>query len=146
MFVGAVVTGRSGAITDQVVRDTEAATFFGEEAVRLGLADRVATLDAVLADLSSPRGGSLKTRGLTMSTDNDTPQVEKPAGITPEAHQQAVDCGRAEGRRSVRASPPSSAMRRPPAATAQAAVLALETEMERRGSGQGSRRQPEGRG
>ena len=126
MFVGAVVTGRSGAITDQVVRDTEAATFFGEEAVRLGLADRVATLDAVLADLSSPRGGSLKTKGLTMSTDNNSPQVEKPAGITPEAHQQAVTAAVAGERARI-----AAIIRHPEAAgrDGQAAVLALDTEM-----------------
>ena len=126
MFVDAVVAGRDGAITAQAVRDTEAATFFGEEAVRLGLADRVATLDAVLADLSPPRGGFSNRGTLTMSDDKNTPQ----AGISQADHDRAVQASRAEGRTGERARV-ASIIRHPEAAgrEAQAAVLALDTEM-----------------
>lgn len=96
-FVGLVAQGRGAKMDEQSARATEARTYLGEEAVRMGLADRVASLDEVLAGLSS-RGAkaapnSTPKKGLAMSqTTEAAPQAEN-AGIT-QAH---VDAARAEG-------------------------------------------------
>ncbi len=53
-FVGLVARGRPG-MGEQAIRDTEARTYIGEDAIKMGLADRVASLDDVLAGPARPR-------------------------------------------------------------------------------------------
>ena len=96
-FVGLVARGRTG-ITAQAIRATEARTFIGQDGIDRGLADRVASLDEVLANLSTLVLGAAKTRkGFAMSNPNPVvPQAEN-AGITEAAMSVAVDTARAEG-------------------------------------------------
>ncbi|WP_112663490.1 S49 family peptidase [Microvirga flavescens] len=54
MFVGTVAKGRKGQMTEKAVRSTEARTYMGQEAVRIGLADEVGTFESTLASLISP--------------------------------------------------------------------------------------------
>lgn len=76
-FVGAVATGRRG-LSAEAIRSTEARTYLGEEAVRVGLADSVGTLESVLDELSRTSSGSLqsqisKTRSMKMSENGNAP-------------------------------------------------------------------------
>lgn len=91
-FVGLVAQGRGDRLTEADARATEARVFIGQEAVDRGLADRVASLDAVLASLQSetkaPAGGKAKG-GRRMAAENEN--------ITTEAHTAAVTAARAEG-------------------------------------------------
>lgn len=52
-FVGVVAQGRGDRLNEQNARATEARTFIGQEAVDRGLADEVASFEAVLASLQS---------------------------------------------------------------------------------------------
>jgi ClpP class serine protease len=55
-----------------MARATEARTFIGAEAIRLGLADRIASFDEVLASLSQttrPSGRNARKGGISMSTE-----------------------------------------------------------------------------
>ncbi len=55
-FLGVVEAGRGKSrLNVKRARETEARTFIGQAAVDAGLADRVASLDDVLAELSKPR-------------------------------------------------------------------------------------------
>ena len=55
-FLGVVEAGRGKSrLNVKRARETEARTFIGQSAVDAGLADRVASLDDVLAELSKPR-------------------------------------------------------------------------------------------
>lgn len=90
-FVSLVALGRGDRLTEQNARATEARTFLGQEAIDRGLADRVASFDAVLASLQSstaPRRGA-SGGGRQMAAENET--------ITTEAHAAAVAAARAEG-------------------------------------------------
>lgn len=90
LFVDAVASQRGMKTED--VRATQAAVFRGEAAVAVGLADRIATPDQVIAELQaeiSNRASALYTpRGKTMS---DTKQAD--AGLT----QADIDKAKAEG-------------------------------------------------
>ena len=93
-FVSLVDRGRAG-MTEQAIRDTEARTYIGQDAIERGLADRMASLDEVLNDLSSMARGATY-RGFAMSkTTEAAPQAEI-AGISPEAHAAAIAAARAE--------------------------------------------------
>lgn len=90
-FVSLVAQGRGAKLTEADARATEARTFLGQEAIDRGLADRMASFDAVLASLQSqkpPRAGTAKKGTRTMSGENT---------ITQEAHTAAVSAARAEG-------------------------------------------------
>lgn len=90
-FVGIVAKGRGEKLTADMARATEARVFLGQEAVDRGLADRLASLDAVLADLSTKRAPlPTSTKGKTMSGQNET-------GIPQAQHDAAVNAARAEG-------------------------------------------------
>ncbi len=94
-FVGIVAQGRGEKLTEDMARATEARTYLGQEAVDRGLADRVASLDAVLTALQSetPRAGQSKKGGYRMDDQATAPQ----AGISPDAFNAAVSAARAEG-------------------------------------------------
>lgn len=96
-FVSLVALGRGDRLTEQDARATEARTFLGQEAIDRGLADRVASFDAVLASLQTATKGpaGAKPRGGRKMADNTT--AAPAAGITHEAHTAAVAAARAEG-------------------------------------------------
>lgn len=134
-FVGLVAEGRDGRMSDAQIRGTEARTYLGADAVEIGLADRVASIDEVLAGLSSTAHGANTQRtgfGMTKTTDA-APQAEN-AGITEAEMTAAVDNARAEG---VAAGKSEATTRIKSILTseeakgreAQAMVLALDTEM-----------------
>lgn len=96
-FVGLVARGRGG-MTEEAVRATEARTFVGQDAIDRGLADRIATLDAVLAEFQSTTALGANTGGFAMSntTQAGAPQADI-AGITEAQMGAAVDAARVEG-------------------------------------------------
>jgi signal peptide peptidase SppA len=128
-FVSLVDRGRAG-MTEQAIRATEARTYIGQDAIERGLADRMASLDEVLNDLSSTARGANKRSWFGMSkTIEAAPQAEI-AGISPEAHAAAVAAARAEGAVAERAR--ISAILRTDAAAGrldQALAFALDTEL-----------------
>lgn len=99
-FVGLVAQGRGDRLTESDARATEARVFLGQEAIDKGLADRMASFDAVLASLQQqpPRSsGQSKKGSRSMSDQTNTPA----AGITQEAHTAAVNAARAEGQQAA---------------------------------------------
>jgi capsid assembly protease len=96
-FTSLVGEGRGAKLTVDMARATEARTFLGQEAVDRGLADRVASLDAVLAGLSPRRAETLTTKkGTTMNGQSET-------GVPQAQHDAAVAAARTEGATSERA-------------------------------------------
>jgi signal peptide peptidase SppA len=59
LFVSCVAVGRKG-LTEKAIRATDARTFIGADAVKIGIADAVGTFESVMSDLSSR--SSNKTR------------------------------------------------------------------------------------
>ncbi|MGR3661516.1 MAG: S49 family peptidase [Paracoccaceae bacterium] len=53
LFVATVATGRGAHLSDAATRATEARTFVEQEAVEMGLADRTASLDALLSEYAT---------------------------------------------------------------------------------------------
>lgn len=131
-FVGLVARGRR-SMTDQSIRATEARTYIGQDAIDRGLADRFASLDEVLSDLSTKAPGAATRRnGFAMSNPNEAaaPQAEN-AGITPEANAALVAAARAEGAAAERAR--ISSILRSEAAEGregQALAFALDTDVD----------------
>lgn len=97
-FVETVAAGRGERLTADMARQTEARVFIGAEAVERGLADRVASLDAVLNELEQQAHAGRKagTGGMSMSTKEAAPQAVN-AGISEADMKAAVDMARAEG-------------------------------------------------
>jgi signal peptide peptidase SppA len=62
LFVGSVAQGRKGKMTDAQIRATQARTYIGADAVKVGLADAVGTFETVLADMSARSGRRAKRR------------------------------------------------------------------------------------
>jgi signal peptide peptidase SppA len=139
-FVGLVAEGRSGPMTEQAIRATEARTYLGTDAIAQGLADRVASLDEVIATFAQPPSGASPQRKggpMTKTTQTEAPQGEASA-FSPvdlqaavdvartEAHAAAVTAGKAEATARIKSilTAPETEGRE-----AQALVLALETEM-----------------
>jgi signal peptide peptidase SppA len=148
-FVGLVAEGRASRMTEQTIRATEARTYLGADAIDQGLADRMASLDEVIAALSqSPSGASSQRKGGPMSKTTQpssadaatqkTSTEQDPVAITSEdlnaavetaragAHAEGVATGKAEATariKSILTAPETDGRE------AQALVLALETEM-----------------
>lgn len=132
-FVGLVADGRGAKLTADMARQTEARVFLGQEAVDRGLADRVASLDAVLAEYSSASSAkSAKTSKGNPSMSGNTgaaPQAEN-AGITQAAHDAAVAAARIEGANAERGRIKGILTHaEAEGRTAQATAIALETDM-----------------
>lgn len=129
-FLAVVEAGRGPRFAADAARATEARTYLGDEAVKLGLADRIATLDAVLNDLSNPpRRGLSQTKGPQMSENNAAPLADN-AGYSEAQMSAAVAAARVEGAAQERAR--IGAIIRSEAASgreAQAIALALETDI-----------------
>ncbi len=104
-FVSLVGRGRTG-MGEQAIRDTEARTYIGQDAIKRGLADRIASLDEVLNDLEATARGAYSNRSWfamsKTSIEAAAPQAEI-AGISPEAHAAAIAAARAEGAAAERA-------------------------------------------
>ncbi|ABK45238.1 protein C, Serine peptidase, MEROPS family S49 [Magnetococcus marinus MC-1] len=94
MFTGMVASGRN--ISETAVRATEAGLFFGDNAVKAGLADHVGTIRDALAGLTtlieSPKRTFMHKLEATMPTD-DTPVLDLPMATTtpPKPPSNVVD-------------------------------------------------------
>jgi len=139
-FVGLVAEGRAGRISAAAIRATEARTYLGADAIAQGLADRMASLDEVIAALSQPPSGANPQRKggpMTRTIQNEAPASDVSA-ISPADLQAAVDAARTEAHtagvtagKAEATSRIKSILTAPDAEgrEAQALVLALETEM-----------------
>ena len=130
-FVGLVARGRP-AMSRADIRATEARTFIGQDAIDRGLADRMASLDEVLASLSTeaPGAATRRTTEIAMSKTTPTAPTAEVPPPTPEAHEAALHTARAEGASTERSR--ITAILRSDTATgreAQAIALALDTDL-----------------
>jgi signal peptide peptidase SppA len=139
-FVGLVAEGRAGQISADAIRATEARSYLGSDAIAQGLADRVASLDEVIATFAQPPSGASPQRKggpMTKIIQTEAPQGEasafSPADLQAavdvartEAYAAGVTAGKAEATSRIKSilTAPESEGRE-----AQALVLALETEM-----------------
>jgi signal peptide peptidase SppA len=139
-FVGLVAEGRAGRISSETIRATEARTYLGADAIAQGLADRMASLDEVIATLSQPPSGARPQRKggpMTKTTQSEAPASDV-AAISPADLQTAVEAARTEAHatgvtvgkelatariKAILTAPETEGRE------AQALVLALETEM-----------------
>lgn len=87
-FLETVESGRGERLDAPSARKTEADIFIGQQAVELGIADRIGTFDQVLAELQNAPSGS-KTENVTMADDTNGPKTAG-ATITQAEHDQAV--------------------------------------------------------
>lgn len=83
VFVSTVARNRG--MDEAAVRATEALTYSADDAIEIGLADKVASFESAMSDFST----EVKSKGLEMSTAS----TEKPAAFV----QSDVDAARAEG-------------------------------------------------
>ncbi|WP_223428841.1 S49 family peptidase [Tateyamaria pelophila] len=139
-FAGLVAEGRAGRISAAAIRATEARTYLGADAIAQGLADRMASLDEVIAALSQPPSGANPQRKggpMTRPIQNEAPASDVSA-ISPADLQAAVDAARSDAHaagvtagKAEATSRIKSILTAPDAEgrEAQALVLALETEM-----------------
>jgi signal peptide peptidase SppA len=139
-FLDTVAQGRGRRLTADMARATEARTFIGSEAIRLGLADRIASFDEVLASLSQTTRPSRRTArkgGISMSTEDtgpaadvvaapppEPPRLQAPAPQSAAQLQEAVATARLEERARIRAIVNAEASE---GRKAQALMLATET-------------------
>jgi signal peptide peptidase SppA len=139
-FLDTVARGRGRKLTADMARATEARTFIGTEAITLGLADRIASFDELLASLSQttrPSGRTARKGGISMSTEDADPAAEMVAATPPEPPrlqapapqpvaqlQEAVAVARLEERARIRAIVNAEASE---GRKAQALMLATET-------------------
>jgi signal peptide peptidase SppA len=142
-FLDTVAAGRGRKLTADMARATEARTFIGADAVRLGLADRIASFDEVLASLSQttrPSGRAARKGGISMSTEDlavaaeavpattatpaQVPRLEAPASQPAIRLDEAVAAARLEERARIRAIVNCEAAE---GRGAQALMLATET-------------------
>ena len=139
-FVALVAAGRAGRISADAIRETEARTYLGADAIAAGLADRMASLDDVIAAVSHVPSGARPDRreGPMTKTIQSETSVSDVSAISPadmqaavdaaqtEAHAAGVIAGKAEATARIK-----SILTAPEAEgrDAQALVLALETEM-----------------
>lgn len=94
LFVATVAQGRRG-MSPKSIRDTEARTFIGAEAVKVGLADDVGTFESVLAELSRASGRiPSPNRSTQMSETKTAPDAN--SGITQAQLDAAVATARAD--------------------------------------------------
>lgn len=98
-FLNTVAEGRGARFSADQARATEARTFTGTEAVKLGLADRVGTFESVLSELAAANPGrrsATERNGVNhMARTEGAPAAEN-AGISAEAHEAAVSAARTE--------------------------------------------------
>lgn len=93
-FLGAVEAGRGKRrLSAEKARKTEADVFIGEEAIKAGLADRMASLDDVLAELSRPAraAGNSSRKGSKMDRN------DMPGATAGDVSETALKAARIEG-------------------------------------------------
>lgn len=95
-FLETVEVGRGSRLNADAARDTEAEIFIGQQAIELGIADRIGTFDAVLEELSTNARSGTTTENVKMATENNGPKTEG-ATITQAQHDSAVSDARAAG-------------------------------------------------
>jgi signal peptide peptidase SppA len=95
-FLETVASGRGSRLSVAKARATEAKTFFGQDAIDRGLADRIGTFEEVLSDLNRPAASSGGTSKKGTSRMEDDKNITA-TGISPEAHNAAVTAARNEG-------------------------------------------------
>lgn len=97
-FVAAVAGYRPARLSEAAIRETGARVMRGQAAIDAGLADRISTLDALVAQLStqSRRPGGSQQRGSRMTATVTTEPGGDP-GIPKAEHDAAVTAARAEG-------------------------------------------------
>lgn len=126
-FVQAVAMGRGDKFSMDAARNTQARVYMGEEAVQLGMADRVASFSDVLNELqSTPRAGRNSTRrNLTMNSETGAPAATN-AGLS-DSERNAL---RAEGASAERARIGSILrLEEAQGREQQATMIALETDL-----------------
>lgn len=98
LFVASVAMGRGDRLTEEDARATEARVYTGQKAIDIGLADRIASFDAVLTELATeqPYRASLTKGRHTMSTKTNAQAADQ--GISQEEHDKAIAAAREEGR------------------------------------------------
>ena len=81
-FLNIVGEGRGSRLDARAAQATEARTFIGEEAVAVGLADRIGAFETVLNELaSSPRLGRTSQRRSSMTTETTFTQAQLDAAV-----------------------------------------------------------------
>lgn len=136
-FVEAVGEGRGQRLSAEQARATEARTYIGAEAVKLGLADRVASFHDVFAELTAANSGARRgneQKGVTRMAHTESAPAAENAGMTIEAHETALASARAEAHAEGAAAERAriTAILRSEAAdgrSEQAMALALETNL-----------------
>ena len=141
-FLTIVEQGRGLRFNAAMARATQARTFIGAEAISLGLADRIASFDEVLASLSQtttrPSGRNARKGGISMSTDDTAPAAgmaghhstaeQDAAALRAREHaarlEEAIAAARLEERARIRAIVNSDAAE---GRGSQALMLATET-------------------
>lgn len=85
MFVNAVAAGRGVSAADVEANYGEGRAFYSAKAVEMGLADRVATLEQVVGEMtnsnSSPLGPSAEHAAPAPVVEDQEPETEVPAGL-----------------------------------------------------------------
>jgi signal peptide peptidase SppA len=96
LFVKTVSSGRKG-MSPSAVRDTQAKTFLGKEAVARGLADSIGSFESALADISRglARTTSIAKKGANMDNTEGAPAAT--AGISLADHEAAVTKAKGDG-------------------------------------------------
>ena len=126
-FLDIVAAGRGSKLTADMARGTEARTFIGQEAITLGLADRIASFDEVLVSMvqtnstptTRPSGRTARKGGISMSTEemaaaaqaaqaapvapNEPPRLEVPTAQPAARLDEAIAAARLEERARIRA-------------------------------------------
>jgi len=89
LFVKTVAAGRKG-LSPAAIRDTQARTFIGKDAIDRGLADQLGSFESALADITRGlgRATSIPTKGAKMDTTEGAPVAT--SGISLTDHQAAV--------------------------------------------------------
>ena len=102
-FLDTVAQGRGRKLTADMARATEARTFIGSEAITLGLADRIASFDDLLASLAQnptptprPSGRNARKGGISMSTEEMAAAAEAVPAAGPAAPMAPVQPARLE--------------------------------------------------
>ena len=108
-FLDTVAQGRGRKLTADMARATEARTFIGSDAITLGLADRIASFDDLLASLAQnptptprPSGRNARKGGIPMSTEEMAAAAEAVPAATPAAPIAPVQPTRNEAQPAIR--------------------------------------------
>jgi len=96
-FLETVAAGRRGKLSKAAARKTEAQTFIGQEAIDRGLADRIGSLEQVLAELSGARRRPAGKSNRSSSMNNETSVGEMSAADFSKVIADAVSAGVSAG-------------------------------------------------